>query len=66
MLKHLNAFSFFGSITAFFGYIGWVQTLSVLALVVSIAAGVVTFSYTIYKWKKEIRRDAKKDIEANN
>lgn len=66
MHKHINLFSFFGSFTAVFGWIGWIQTLSLAALIISMAAGIVTIGYTLFKWRRDIKKDHEKNQPPNN
>lgn len=64
MLKHINLLSAIGSGVTTLGYISWLQTLSAVALVVTIVTGILTFGYTAWKWRKEIRNDKiKQDAE---
>lgn len=50
--------SILGSVATTAGYTIWVQTLSFTVLVVTLISGLLTASYTIWKWRKDARKSS--------
>lgn len=62
MLKHLSGadsvYSLAGTAVTGGGFTIYYHTLSAAALFITIITGLTTTGYTIYKWRKDIKKSA--------
>ena len=52
-MHHINTLSVIGAGATAMSYATYTQTLSIVALIITILTGLVTMAYTIFKWIKD-------------